>query len=332
MGRYLVWGLFCLALAACQSTPNPTSTPVLVPTTQPPIAPLTVEPAPATVTTAPLPSPTSLAEATPSPPSSPTPVVVGPTVTRVQFALDLDENNQPVYPAERFVFGVTRIYVVADYAGLDGIEQLESVWSLEGVPFIASPFEWAEAEPDAGRLILYLEDPMGVRRGQWTWQLKSGDEVLGEGGFRISGEPGYVNQTWGLSFDPPSGWYKNSEIENLVSYASPDEDYGLLVRVDEVGEAGPTEAEQAAALDLDLWQQTYTQAHTVSLTPTQLSRLPAILSQIRFRAEDSPKVVWVVSAVGGDKHYSLWLLSDVAQADWGRQILQSVARGVRLDD
>jgi hypothetical protein len=56
------------------------------------------------------------------------------------------------------------------------------------------------------------------------------------------------------------------------------------------------------------------------------------LSQIRFSDEGGPKVVWVISAVGGGKHYSLWLLSDVARANLSREILQSVARGVRLDE
>lgn len=323
--RYWMCALFCLILAACRTIPEYTPTPILVPTVPPP-------------TMVPLPSIPPATAATDLPPASPVPdagstsLITGPVVTQVQFALALDENNQPIYPADEFVFGVTRVYVSVDYVGLGEIDQLESVWSLEGTPFIASPFEWGEGESGASQLVLYLEDPLGIRRGDWTWELKSGGEVLGAGAFRISGEPVYFNETWGLSFDPPPGWAINSETDNMASFGSPNQDFGLVLRVSPVATDGPTEAQEAAAVDLALLQQTYTEALTVGITPTQFIGLPAVLSQIRFSDGSGPKVVWVISAADQENHYSLWMLSDVAKGDLGRQILQSVALGVRLQD
>jgi hypothetical protein len=127
------------------------------------------------------------------------------------------------------------------------MSEVRTLWYLNENLVSAGKLAWDGGE--SGDYIIWVEDPNGLGRGQWRWELSVDGNSLGGGAFTIGGSPGYVNAGWGVSFDPPLGWIIETESEDFVSFSSRDRRYAVALRV-----AAAAATWQASAADVALFQ------------------------------------------------------------------------------
>jgi hypothetical protein len=270
-----------------------------------------------TVTSIPVPATPTAVPATSSAP--------GMTLTDVQFALDVDQTGQLIYPATEFVFGVTRIYVRFAYQGLGDVTEVESTWYLNENPVVSGTLVWDGG--DAGNEVIWMEDPNGIERGQWLWELTVDGAPLGGGVFTIGGEPRYVNAAWGLSFDPPVTWQLESEEEDFVTFSSPDQRRALALRV-APETAGLTETVTA---DLALFQTNHPEAEVVATQDVTVGGAKAILQQVRYTDQGSgDQLLYIVSSLHARSAYTLWVLGPAEEAATLQAFLITTLRSIRF--
>ena len=303
-----VWvvGLVVTPGVACSTDQQPLNTSARQPTLMPsPNATPTILPATFVVP--------SVAAATASPIPTFTVATVGWALTDVQFALDTDQTGELIFPATEFPFGVTRIYVRFTYEEMGDVRQVESRWTLNGNPVSPSALAWdGGAEGD---YVIWMEDPEGLGRGQWRWELTAGADVLGGGAFTISGQPGYVNETWRVSFEPPPTWERTSEQENFVTFSSADQRHALAL----TATPGAAELPEIVAAQLALFRADHPDAKVVATTETTMNGRPALLQRVRYvdtgsgvqepsTPENVEQLLFIVSAINAGSGYSLWVL------------------------
>lgn len=298
---------------------------------QPPKPTVTSHPLPSvvpTVTRSP-PTPTAvLAAATRSPvPPTPTATVplLGPGLTDVQFALDVLENGQLVFPATEFVFGVTRIYARFSYRGLGDVKEVQTIWYRNDNPVSRGTLAWDGGQ--AGDYLIWLEDPDGLGRGDWRWELVAGGQILGGGTFTILGEPRYINEVWGLSFDPPVNWESESETADFVTFSSPNQRQALALRV------APQSAglSETAANNLAVFQTEHPEAEVVTTEEVTMSGKEALLQQVHYTDEESgEETLFIVSALHAESVYSLWMLGPAEEAETLKRLLFATVHSLRF--
>jgi hypothetical protein len=263
--------------------------------------------------------------ATPSPLAAPPTSISGMALTDVQFALDLDQSGQLIYPATEFVSGVTRIYVRFGYRGLAGVTEVTSVWYLNENPVVADTLAWDGGE--AGDYVIWMEDPNGIGRGRWRWELAVGGTPLGGGAFSIGGEPRYSNPAWGLSFDPPTSWKMAAEEPGFVTFSSPDQRGALALRVAPAA-AGLIET---ASADLAAFQEDHPDAQVVATQDVTMSGKKALLQQVRYTDQvGGERLLYVVSALHAGSAYSLWMLGPADDATTLQVLLVTTLRSIRF--
>ena len=336
---FLAMSLLLAAAPACSKKqspqPQPQSTPVLAagaasPTPSPPATP-----------TRPLPT----ATVTPSPtPPTPSPTATlsahEPAVTDVQFALDVDQAGQLIYPGDTFVFGVTRMFVRFDYQGLEDVTEAQSMWYLNDNRVISGTLAWDGG--DAGAYIIWAEDRTGLGRGQWRWEFEVDGISLGGSAFTIGGEPRYANPAWGLSMDPPMTWQIASEEENFVTFSSPDQQQALALRVSPLA-AGLTETvttntltetvtntlTETVAADLATFRQDHPDAEVVATQDVTMSGKKALMQEARYTDQESgERVLYMVSALHAGSAYHLWMLGPADSADVLQALLVVTLRSI----
>ena len=317
----LFFGMVWLALAAC-SAPSPSRDGATASPT------FTLEPR-ATL----LPPTVTVAPTLPPPTLTPTPDIA---LSEVQFALDVDETGQLVYPADEFVHGITRVYVRFVYQGLAELEQVASVWSLNQNPVVSDTLTWDGG--DAGHYVIWMEDPNGIGRGTWRWALQAArcapgatqcvvGETLGSGTFVISGEPGYLNEAWDLSFDPPAGWSLESEVENYATFSSSDQRGALALRL------APLTASLTETLNANLapFQESDPQAQVVLTQTLTMGGTPALLQGVRYTGQEgTAQLLYVAVSSRDDVAYSLWMLGPASEAERLRTLLNATLRSLRF--
>jgi hypothetical protein len=261
------------------------------------------------------------------------PTIEGPALTDVQFALDVDQSGQAIYPANEFVSGITRIYVRFAYQGLEGVPEVNSSWYLNDNLVISNTLAWDGG--GAGYYVIWMEDPTGIRRGEWRWELaavpRTQDALerdpLGVGTFTIGGEPRYINGTWGLSFDPPATWELQSEEEDFVTFSSPDQRQALALRVSPATAA----LTETAAAELALFQENHPDADVVATQDVTLSGEPALLQQVRYTDEEhGEQLLFIVSTLRADGSYSLWTLGPADQSATLQSLLIAALRSIQF--
>jgi hypothetical protein len=330
----LAVGLLLVTALACGQEQRPQTAPTL--------SPFAKGETPTVMPTLPLPTATvtpTLVSATPTavPTASPTPVAL----TEVQFALDVDETGQLIFPATEFVFGVTRIYVRFAYHGLADVTEVASVWYLNENPVVSGTLAWDGGE--AGNYVMWMEDLNGVGRGQWRWELAAvrrahdatDNTLLGGGTFTIGGAPRYVNAAWGLSFDPPASWKMESENEGFVTFSSPDQRGALALRVAPAAtgltETVATGLMETAANDLAVFQADRPEAEVVETEDVTMNGKKALLQQVHYTDQESgDQLLYIVSSLHAGSAYSLWMLGPAEQATTLRVLLIASLRSIRF--
>lgn len=291
-------------------------------------------------------------------PSSPTPVqatstvtfvlptaassTVSPTLTAtvpasgltdVRFALEVDETGQLVFPATEFLHGVTRVYVRFSYRGLGDVTEVRTKWYLNENLVSSGTLDWDGGE--AGDYVIWVEDAEGLGRGQWEWELVSiqraggreDDTSLGSGAFTIGGEPSYVNQAWGLSFDPPGSWEITSERADFVAFSSPDQRQALALRA--IPQA--SDLAQVSSAELALFQEDHPEAQVVMAGDITMSGEEALLQQVRYEdPEGGEQFLFIVSALHDGASYSLWVLGPADDVATLKRLLVGTLRSIQF--
>jgi hypothetical protein len=284
-----------------------------------------------------LPSRVPATATTTTTPLAPAPTVPlsGPALTDAQFALDVDETGNLIFPATDFVFGVTRVYVRFAYQELGDVTEVESKWYVNQNPVSSSTWVWDGDEE--GDYVIWIEDSGGLVRGQWRWELIAEGSVLGGGIFTIGGDPSYINEGWGISLDPPATWELESEGDNVVTFASPDQRRALALT------ASPATAElpEIAAADLALFQADHPDVEVVVTDEVTMNGKTALLQQVRYAGqnpgdqgptekESDGQFLYIVSAIRDDSAYSLWMLGPADDATELERLLTSTLLSVRF--
>ncbi len=286
-------------------TPLPSSAPPVspekeLPTRAPTLLPLTTTPALRPVTSTPMLDTVTAGATIP---------VSGSGITEVQFALDVDETGQLIFPATEFVFGVTRIYLRFAYQGLEDVKEVETIWYLNENRVSSGKLAWDGG--DAGEYLIWVEDPIGLGRGQWRWELVADGVSLGGGAFAIGGEPRYLNELWGLSLDPPATWEIASERSDFVTFSSPDRRQALALHV------SPEAAELAetSAAELALFREDHPDADVEATDEVTMGGERALAQHVRYTDQErGEQYLIIVSALHGGAAYNLWMLGPADDA------------------
>jgi hypothetical protein len=258
---------------------------------------------------------------------SPTAPVSGPALTAVQFALDIDESGNLIFPATEFVSGVARVYVRFAYQDFNDFDKIETRWYLNGNWVSGSMLDWDGGED--GEYVIWIEDPTGLARGQWRWELVARDEIRGGGAFSIGGEPRYINEAWGVSLDPPATWSKESEETDFVTFSSSDRRQALAVRV----ASGVTELSELAAANLELFSTDHPEAEVVLTEDVTMNGEPALLQQVRYSGQgEGQEFVFIVSALHAGVGYSLWVLGPADDVDGLQVFLADTLLSMRFSE
>ena len=319
----LVVGLVVTSGVTCNTEKRPSDTPARQPT-------LTSSPQPVSTT---LPA-TSVGPSTTTATTSPAPTAtaepIGWALTDVQFAIDIDQTGELVFPDTEFPLGVTRVYVRFAYEDLGEMGQVESRWYLNDNPVSSSALAWdGGAEGD---YVMWIETPEGLGNGQWKWELTADTDVLGGGGFTIGRGPSYVNETWGIGFDPPLAWEQATEQNSFVTFSSADEANGVAL----MATPGAADLSDTAATHLALFHTDHPDAAIVSTAETTMNGRPALLQEVRYAEavsgdleSDTPEtiehILFIVSAINAGTGYSLWVLGP-AEGETELKELMTAAR------
>jgi hypothetical protein len=258
---------------------------------------------------------------TPTPTQSPD----GPALKDVQFALDVDPYGELIFPAQAFVHGVTRVYARFAYERMEEVQALQTIWYLNDNPVSEARIDWDGT--GAGHYLIWIEDPAGLGRGSWRWELWADGRNLGGGGFSIGGAARYTSEAWALSFDPPPAWELETETEDFVSFSSADQQSALALRVAPQG----VPLSETAALDLTVFQTEHPDAHVVTRDETTLGGEPAILHQLRYAAaEGNEGLLLIVTAIHRQTAYNLWLLGPAEIEDTLKRLMVTTLRSIRF--
>lgn len=72
----------------------------------------------------------------------PNPVGNGAQITRVQYAQAVNRRGEPLNPAVQFEAGITDLYAVFDFVGLEDGKNMTFVWYLDGFEILRDSFTW----------------------------------------------------------------------------------------------------------------------------------------------------------------------------------------------
>jgi len=268
-------------------------------------------------------------------PSTLTATVPASGLTDVRFALEVDETGQLVFPATEFLHGITRVYVGFGYRGLGDVTEVRTKWYLNENLVSSGTLDWDGGE--AGIYVIWVEDPEGLGRGQWKWELvaiqraggREDDTLLGGGAFTIGGEPSYVNQAWGVSFDPPGSWEVTSERADFAAFSSPDQRQALALRA--IPEA--IDLAQVSSAELALFQEDHPEAQVVMTGDITMSGEEALLQQVRYEdLEGGEQLLFIVSALHDGASYSLWVLGPADDVATLKRLLVVTLRSIQFMD
>jgi hypothetical protein len=235
--------------------------------------------------------------------STATAVPSGPVLTSVQFALEVDPSGQLVFPASDFVSGVTRVYVRFAYRRFDGITELESTWYLNDNRVSRSILVWEGGRE--GEYLIWIEDPRGLNRGQWRWELFFQEAIVGGGSFVVGEGPRFVSDALGIGFDPPATWTQESETADFVTFSSPDQLQGIALHAASSSES----LSELAAADVERFRGDHPDAEIELTENVTMNGEPALLQRISYQdPERGEQELYIVSAIHDGLGYSLWVL------------------------
>jgi dipeptidyl aminopeptidase/acylaminoacyl peptidase len=111
-----------------------------------------------------------------------------PTFGPISFAVEVNEDNQPVSPASLFPADTQEIHAVFDYEGMSDTDVWERRWYQAGVEVSSGSGTWEAGERGTFDLSLTAGgQPLGG--GSWTLELYVNGELAQTGTFSIEASP-----------------------------------------------------------------------------------------------------------------------------------------------
>lgn len=103
------------------------------------------------------------------------------------FATGVDDNYNPIGAADAFASGVSEVYAVYEYEGMEDGQTWTRTWYLDGEAVLSQDDTWDGGEKGNGWLNIYNND--GLPDGAYSLVAWVGGEKVQEGSFTI-GQPG----------------------------------------------------------------------------------------------------------------------------------------------
>lgn len=113
----------------------------------------------------------------------PSPVGNGAQVTRVQFAEAVNRRGQPISPGVQFGAGITDLYAVFDYVGLEDGRAMTFVWYLDGFEILRDSFAWDGGESGSSWSSIYNDN--GLDEGFTELEIVYDGTPLYRGGVMV---------------------------------------------------------------------------------------------------------------------------------------------------
>ncbi len=104
----------------------------------------------------------------------------GPQVSSVQFAQAIDRKGQPLNPAVKFDSGISDLYAIFDYSGLENGKTLTYVWYADGFESTRDSFPWDGGA--SGNSWVSLYNDKGIKDGFVELELIYDGKSLYRGG------------------------------------------------------------------------------------------------------------------------------------------------------
>ena len=159
------------------------------------VAPASVTPTETPVET-PSPTPTATAPTTPTPTPSPTvtPTPSAPVFTATGFALDVDEDDNPVNPVSGPIDEVTsKLVFFYEYTGMGDGRIFRFVWTRDGEVFHDSgDSSWGLGPEGSGWVSAFTSDGEALQPGFWQAELYIDGQSVLIGQIEIRAEPDFT--------------------------------------------------------------------------------------------------------------------------------------------
>lgn len=150
-------------------------------TLTPPPSP-TLSPPP---TLEPLPTLTDIPEPTSPPVPTPTPSHTGPWMGDITFARDITSDNQPVDPGTVFKRGVTTIYAIFPFSGLEDGKKVTYYWAVNGKEFVSALRTWSRGSSGTAVASTAYANNRQLDSGNWQLSIFYNNKLLASGSFKI---------------------------------------------------------------------------------------------------------------------------------------------------
>ena len=143
-----------------------------------PTMPLPTLPPPPAATDTPAPSEPPIQEVTPT--------VSGPWVGKIVFAKNVTQDNEPIDPGTVFKRGITTIYAVFPYSGIEQGMKVTLYWTLNGQEFVSVVRTWQWDSSGTYAPSTAYSNNRQLDAGNWQFNIFVDNKLLGTGSFKIT--------------------------------------------------------------------------------------------------------------------------------------------------
>jgi hypothetical protein len=133
------------------------------------------------------PPPTSADTAVPvvPPTQTPSPTPTGVWIGAITFASELDSNNEPVDPGTVFKKGITHLYGVFPYSGMEKGMQITYYWTLNEKEFVSFIRNWEEDSSGTYASYTYYTNGRQLDAGNWMLKIFVENKLMQTGTCKI---------------------------------------------------------------------------------------------------------------------------------------------------
>lgn len=131
--------------------------------------------------------PTSTDTAVPvvPPTQTPSPTPTGVWIGAITFASELDSNNEPVDPGTVFKKGITHLYGVFPYSGMEKGMQITYYWTLNGKEFVSFIRNWEGDSSGSFASYTYYTNGRQLDAGNWMLKIFVENKLMQTGTCKI---------------------------------------------------------------------------------------------------------------------------------------------------
>jgi hypothetical protein len=136
-----------------------------------------------------VPTATTIATLAPTDTTSPTEtselISSEPTIGEIVFARDVTEDNEPIDAGTRFEHGITIIYGIFEYSGLEEGMEISYFWEVGGKEFFTLTKDWEGNSSGTNWASTSYTDNSSLDAGNWILRIYIDGELMRYGTFVI---------------------------------------------------------------------------------------------------------------------------------------------------